>query len=78
MIWVEDHYHLLKQVKERYERVHVEESSSLQGYRQRLNITPTETLRAAACELLTCTNVDYLHTPFMKTLAGQERNSRVN
>ena len=75
MIQVEDHYHLLKQVKELHERVYVEESSPLKECRQRLNNIPTETLCAVACKLLMYMSMDYLHTSFHKDLRRTEKKT---
>ena len=63
-IKVEDHYNTLKQVKGLHAQVDIEESSVVKAHRNRLNNPPIEILRAVACELLICLNVDLLETPF--------------
>ena len=63
-VQVEDHHHLLAQVRFLFNQTEIESASVLQQYRHQLNRLSIEILRGVAYQLLSDLNIDGLNTPF--------------
>ena len=63
-VQIEDHHHLLQQVRVLFNQTDIEISSVLSQYKHRLHRLSTETLRGVAYQLLSELGVDSSNTPF--------------
>ena len=75
-IRVEDHHNLSCQVKQLYQQADINTSSVLYQYEHKLNKASTETLRGAACKLLSTMNVDSQQTPFHSDICNPRSSQR--
>ena len=74
-IQIEDHHHLLQQVRLLFQQADVEVSNVLHQYKHRLHCLSTETLRGIAYQLLSDLGVDSTATPFHTDI--DKKNKRV-
>ena len=70
---VEDHHHLLQQLRVLFQQADIEASNVLCQCKHRLHRLSTETLRGIACQLLSDLGVDSTTTPFHADIASTNK-----